>query len=578
MRRLGIVIGLLLCAGVAFVLLRPAEQAPFVPVAETATTRDVAQGALVGFAQPDQPVHTWRGIPFAAPPVGDLRWRAPRPAAAWTGVRETLDNAPWCPQLRRSLDDGSSVDDLPLGTLMGQEDCLYLNVYAPAMSAEEAATADLPIMVWVHGGSNVWGRAEQYDASALVAAENVIVVVVQYRLGPLGWFAHPALRGAAETPLDASVNFALLDQIAALEWVRENGATFGGDTGNVTLFGESAGGHNVAALWASPLSEGLFHKVIIQSGLFAAHDMEEAEQTHPKSGKTIAPKMVNGAVTADSLRAAPLDAVFNAYDITPNGRDWRPPRIIEDGIVVPEGGMLAALNTPGGMHDVPAILGTNRDETKLFNLGDENLVKRRLGFVPIARDQEIYDAVAEYGSRMWRDTSVSRPAQILTDQGRRDVFAYRFDWDNMGGLLGSDFADLLGAGHALEIPFVFGKFTFLASVDRFVFVDKTLAERENLSRQMMQHWATFARTGDPSGAAGGEWMHWPDADGGANTMVFDGDSDGGVRFAAITDGWAQIAKDLAEDPRLDAPGMRCRAYQDVVFWDPAFADAHPMEC
>ena len=215
-------------------------QHPSKPLAKT------RQGTLAGSAE--QGIHIWRGIPYAAPPVGPLRWRAPQPAARWQGVRpaETFSAASW-----QDIDYCRELGGGDPGAF--SEDCLYLNVWAPASAAQP-----LPVMVWLHGGGFTIGAGSlpPYDGKAL-ASRDVVVVTVNYRLGHLGFFAHPALEEEAGERL---YNFALLDQIAALQWVQENIHAFGGDAANVTLFGESAGARSVLSLMASPKAKGLFHK------------------------------------------------------------------------------------------------------------------------------------------------------------------------------------------------------------------------------------------------------------------------------------------------------------------------------
>ena len=206
--------------------------------------------------------HVWLGIPYAEPPVGERRWRAPAPPAAWSGAREALAFGDHCPQIASPF---GGVTDAPAGSISGSEDCLYLNVYAPRMEPGAAAQAKLPVLVWIHGGGNVVGLADFYDGGRLAQSQDVIVVTLNYRLGPLGWFRHAALREGA-SPAEQSGNFATLDLVRALEWVRENAASFGGDPGNVTIFGESAGGTNVFTLLLSPLANGLFQRAIVQSG------------------------------------------------------------------------------------------------------------------------------------------------------------------------------------------------------------------------------------------------------------------------------------------------------------------------
>lgn len=219
---------------------------PSAPVIET------RQGALIGFTEGD--THVWCGIPYAAPPVGQWRWRSPRPPARWDGVRPATAFS------ASSWQSSESCQELGGGD-PGQfsEDCLYLNVWSPVARADP-----LPVMVWLHGGGFTLGAGglPPYNGRAL-AKRGAVVVTINYRLGHLGFFAHPALEGEEERVVH---NFALLDQIKALEWVRDNIAAFGGDPENITVFGESAGARSVLSLMASPLAGGLFHKAIVQSG------------------------------------------------------------------------------------------------------------------------------------------------------------------------------------------------------------------------------------------------------------------------------------------------------------------------
>ncbi|MEM7214608.1 MAG: carboxylesterase family protein [Pseudomonadota bacterium] len=554
---------------------------PPAPVTDQLTERTIEQGSLIGFLHHDNPVHVWRSVPFARAPVGNLRWRAPRAAEGWEGMREALDHAPWCIQIRRRLDDGSSADAIPLGNVMGQEDCLYLNIYAPKMDADTANNSDLPVMMWIHGGANVWGRAEQYDPAALVAKENVIVVVVQYRLGPFGWFSNDAIEGSAEIPEDRSTNFAILDQVAALDWLKDNIGAFGGDPTNITLFGESAGGHNIAALLTSPKAKGKFHKAIVQSGLFTSVPHEEARETHPRSGNRIARKLLGEAVNAEALRSLPANEFYEAYGSKDIVTNWSPPRIIEDGIVVPIGGISNALKSRDTFNAVPIITGTNRDETKLFNILNPELVGRWLWLIPYAYDQEFYDALAEYESRMWRVSSVDKPLKAMTEAGHDAVYAYRFDWDESGSVFGSDFADVFGAAHALEIPFVMGQYRFLGRADKWVFTEENEKERLQLSSHIMGYWAEFARTGRPGTGSSGnspQWNSWSENPGEQNIMILDSKSSNGPRFTESREKTTKIAEELFSDPRLENKEETCLTYRKTLFWNAELAGLNAGRC
>jgi para-nitrobenzyl esterase len=535
------------------------------PAPDPATARRVTEGEVIGFIA-DSGVQVWRGLPFAAPPEGDLRWRAPRPAIAWTGVREATEHSSMCPQLSNVF---NADEGLKPGTLLGAEDCLYLDVFAPPGAA---AGDKLPVMVWIHGGGNVWGSAKQYDPSNLVANEKVIVVVVQYRLGPLGWFAHEAIRESAETPEDAAASFALLDLAASLRWVKDNIAAFGGDADRVTIFGESAGGHNVAGLLASPPAKGLFHRAIIQSGLFDSTPLSEAERG---GGPDINPAAdvakTLGASNAAALRAVSLDRLFGAY--APDAAGFSSmPRMIADGVALPGDGLRAAIADRERLNAVPIITGTNRDEMKLFQFVDPRLVSRQFGIFFVAKDQHFYDRLADYQSRLWRIRSVDEPLALLTAAGHSDVYAYRFDWDEGGRFLWTDLKALLGAAHAIEIPFVMNRFELLGRLDPLMWTKKSAEERETLSRQMGGYWGAFARAGDPNGTPRDgnrpEWLRWS---GEAALMRFDGSSGGGSQMMGTGDSVDRLIADLATEPVL-TPQQKALIAEALGAWLPSRKD------
>lgn len=544
---------------VALLAMAGCASAPAVapPATSDQTTRTTSSGAVVGYQDKATTAHVWRSVPFAAAPVGDLRWRAPRPQASWTGVREATAPAPWCPQVLSAL-DGVGADQQ--GKLVGQEDCLYLNIYAPPMSAGAARTAKLPVMLWIHGGSNIWGRAAQYDGGALAARENVIVVIAQYRLGPLGWFAHSALRDGA-TGRDTSANFALLDQVRALEWVRDEIGAFGGDPARVTIFGESAGGHNVAALLASPLAKDLFHRAIVQSGAFESVPLAEAEGVtgnRPQNGRIAAQRIVGDGkpVTAQALRAASLAEVYGAYNVQRGS--FNLPRVIADGVAVPSSGIRAALASPSTFNAVPVMTGTNRDEMKLFNALNPQLADMFLGVFPRPRDSAMYEAMSAYPSRNWRVSAVDTVAEAMTRGGHASVWGYRFDWDEAGGVLFTDLSQMLGAAHSMEIPFVFGHWRFFGAFDQYIFNAGNEKTRVALSNDMMRYWANFARTGDPNDNALPRWQAWSNTPDGAKLMVFDTARGGGMRMINDADSRDRIIRDLFADASLRTNERRCQ--------------------
>ena len=565
---------LLLCLLALAACAAPAKAPPPPPTADVATTRTLSAGTLVGFTDADTGANVWRSIPYAKPPVGPLRWRAPRPADPWTGTRPAIAEAPWCPQQLSGL-DGVSKDKF--GQVVGQEDCLYLNVYAPPMTAARAATAKLPVMMWIHGGSNTWGRAAQYDGGALAARFHVVVVVIQYRLGALGWMANPHLLDGGTIPDDASPNFGTLDAIRALEWIKQDIPAFGGDPGRVTIFGESAGGMNVSVLLTSPRAKGLFQRAISESGGFNSVPMSDAEGltgSDPDAALKVAPRILGAGkpATGDALRAAPVQAIFDAYT---DKKDYHPPRIIADGIVLPKDGSYSVLSNPAAYNAVPVITGTNRDEMKLFIVFNPKLVNFLFGKLPMIRDHALYDAAGRYPSRLWRVDAVDRPATAMTQGGNPAVWTYRFDWDEEGKFLTADLGQLLGAAHSMEIPFVFGHFHLLGAFDPVAFNKANAPSRIALSDTMMSYWAQFAATGDPGRGVDGKlplWTPWSNTPGANTQMVFAGAEGGGVRMWADRESPERVVSDLMADPTLK-PDQRCQILAQIARENPALKAA-----
>ena len=504
------------------------------------TRLDIAQGELVGRVS-DNGAHAWRGLPFAAAPEGDLRWRAPRPHEGWPGVFEALDYGPACPQITNALDRGRGLD---AGILRGQEDCLTLDVYAPP-NAE-----GLPVLFWIHGGGNVWGTSAGYDGSYLAVEQDVVVVATQYRLGPLGFFAHPAVRADAETADDEAANFALLDQIAALEWVRDNIGAFGGDPSRVTIFGESAGGRNVAALIASPRAEGLFTGGIIQSGgldstPWTVASGQEGGLANNAMGAAV--DFAGADATIEAMREASLQSVYDAYlgaDATAGLTDV--PQIIEDGISLHEDGIRGAFSS-GEFNRVPIITGTNLHEMRLFNFLDERFVQRMLGGLHFrVRNRTLFENISDYQSRQWRISAVDEAAALLAEGGHEDVWAYRFDWDEGGKLLFNNTAFLLGAAHGMEIPFVFNRFELFGPLDPALFNDRNAEGRAAVASAMGRYWASFAADGAPSAEGLAPWPRY----GAGRLMRFDSPEAGGQSVMTGADSADALAADLAGDDNL----------------------------
>jgi para-nitrobenzyl esterase len=559
--------------------LRAPEQPP--RVADPATRRATAQGVVVG-SQGSAGTHAWRGIPFARPPVGALRWRAPLPAEPWTGVFEALADAPGCAQPAPVLGGETNPDGSS-----GSEDCLYLNVFAPAFApdAVPVGAARLPVMVWIHGGGNSIGDASLYDGGFLAAAHGVVVVAVQYRLGPFGWLRHASLRAdpglSAE---DRSGNYGTLDLVQALRWVERNAAAFGGDPERVTVFGESAGGRNTFTMLQSPLAAGLFQRAIVQSGGLASPSLAEAENLasdaepgHENSSGELLLRLLEkhrGAKDREAARALAAslgDAgvaaflrerspgeIFAAYAGSAGMGMLRFPQIFPDGVVMPADQPERHFSA-GRYNRVPVIAGTNRDETKLFMAFDREYVRLWFRVLPSLRDGARYQRDAEYQSLAWKLNGADDPARWMRAVQGPSVFAYRFDWDETDRFLWVDWSEVLGAAHAFEIPFVFGDFEI--PLLRSLYREEDLPSRQALSRAMMSYWAEFAANGAPGRGRGGDlplWSPWDEsAPASERFLVFDSEAGGGIRMSSEAVTPASLVTRMLGDERFASDAERC---------------------
>lgn len=529
--------------------------------------------------------HAWLGIAYALPPEGARRWLAPRALPPWNETREALAFGSSCPQFASPI---GGDDTGPRGTLVGSEDCLFLNIYSPAFSPDQVPTGEqrLPVMLWIYGGGNTIGTSSFYDGSALASRENVIVVTVNYRLGPLGWFRHASLR-EGQDPIDASGNFGTLDLIRALEWVRNNIASFGGNPDNITLFGESAGGWNVFSLLASPLTRGSFHRAISQSGVTWSATPAEAENLtdapqpgNPQSSGEILLKLLqaDGSATdreaarrvlagwsrretADYLRNKSVGDLYAAY-----GKFRGIPLVFRDGTVLPSAPLARQLETPDGIHPVPLMLGTNRDEERIFLFLDPDYVRWWFGYYPQLRDSQRYYRNADYMTRIWKVIAVDDVAESIAARRPGSVFAYRFDWDEEPRIAGADLPKMLGASHGFEIPFVFGHW-YMGSEGTRLFTPDNASGRNALSATMMSYWAEFARTGDPGRGTHDEATHWtawnPEGD---RFVTLDTPAGGGVSRARSIENIDSIVQDILADPSFESTRERCHALNVVWRW------------
>ncbi|WP_168371758.1 carboxylesterase/lipase family protein [Sphingomonas sp. Leaf357] len=415
----------------------------------------------------------FRGIPFAAPPQGPLRWKAPQPALPWTGVRAARSFGAACPQGPEHKEPWAQVGPM-------SEDCLFLNVWRPKRAGR------YPVMVFLHGGGFTYGAAgvPLYDGAAL-AARGVVIVTVNYRLGRLGFFAHPAL--TREDPAGQLGNYAIMDQIAALKWVKRNIASFAGDPANVTLFGESAGAGSVQILMGSPQSAGLFHKAISESGAggSALFPIRGGAISAEKLGELWATGLGLKDATPEQLRAIPL------ADVVKNGRAF--PFI--DGKVV--------VHSPGEPFfqgkemRIPLIIGGNSNESSLGGMTEAN-AKILLGpaFPDLLAGYVSYTGKAPAAAAidLAEDAGFVLPSFALADKHAATgakAFVYYFDQvpvDQRAGSAGTD--------HGGELEYVFGTKPAEHRWD---------AQDAKVSKMMGDYWVRFARTGDPNGAGAPRW-------------------------------------------------------------------------
>jgi para-nitrobenzyl esterase len=471
---------ILLGAGLALVLTGVAMAQP------PAQTIKIDSGQIHGAVADG--VLSFKGIPFAAPPVGSLRWRPPQPVAAWTGVREATAYGHDCMQ------EPFPSDAAPLG-VKPAEDCLVLNVWRPA-----ARSGTLPVMVWLYGGGFVNGGSspDVYSGAAL-AKQGVVVVSINYRVGRFGFFAFPAL--SAANPSDTLGNYAYMDQIAGLQWVQRNIAAFGGDPANVTLFGESAGGMSVHALMASPMAKGLFAKAIVESGAgrsgrMPSKTLKEAEQVGVDFAQSVGVQGRDAAALA-ALRALPAETITGGMNMA-HVKDFTGP--IVDGRILPE--QTEAAYRAGRTPLVPMMIGVNSMDgffsgKTLTDAYAPFKTPRLAAAAPAVFDPKSGGDAKAVGSRVSRDVNMAEPARLiarlLSDRGDK-VYGYRFGY--VADSMRPEWT--LGAPHASEIPFVFDtvKARYGASLT---------ARDEAVAQLTSAYWVAFAKTGDPNGGGRPFW-------------------------------------------------------------------------
>jgi para-nitrobenzyl esterase len=515
--------------------------------AEALATVQTANGPVQATVRGD--MRAYFGIPFAAPPVGDLRWRAPAPAAPWATPIARTKSAAACLQ---------TGPESPFRTKGDSEDCLYLDVHTPT------GIGPFPVMVWIHGGAFTTGDASTYSDPSPMVSRGVIVVAIHYRLGAMGFLAHPALRDGG----GSAGNYGMMDQQAALRWVRDNIAAFGGDPKNVTIFGESAGGFSVLTHLGSPLSKGLFDKAIIQSGAYGVAGQLTQAQMEAKSATALAKALASPeagaacagpAPTAECLRAVPSSLVrkelMNPFAASVGNLV---PSI--DGKVLPQ--TIQAAFAAGANNKVPVINGSNEDENLLFialgemgarfsakppnfNPADRSFLMSAEAYpkaaeglagqagVSAADLTDKYYPLARFGSDPALQPSLASGAAgtdstfscnganvsaRIAAQGA-PIWMYEFRDQTalpLFGMFGGKYGLSLpqGAAHAFELPYLFG----MASANQN-------AEQKALQATMSTYWTNFARTGNPNGGGTPAWKGFK----GGTVQALDVASGGGVK-------------------------------------------------
>ena len=508
-------------------------------------------------------VISWDDIPYALPPVNDLRWKAPRPfeISEENFLIQPKDNN-FCVQEPSGL-GGSEGNNFFSGT----EDCLYLDIKAPINKNNQL----LPVMFWIHGGGNTTGLKDIYDFSTMVKKHNVIVVTINYRLGPFGWFSHPSVQDL-QTGIDKTSNFGTLDIIQALKWVKNNIYLFGGDPENVTIFGESAGGHNVLSLLVSNEAKNLFHKAISQSGYTTSYSKKDAYK--PAKNLSISKhsswNIVNEIIKdksltfkqtdknkqkiRDLLKKLSAEDFFKYYADRPSYENL--PLLTADGVVIPAIGLTAALSKDQYVNKVPTIAGSNRDEVKLWLASAKYFIELDYSFlgsifsVPKVKlnDKDAFNLFNSYRSRAWKIRGVDGPLRSLNKAGNDDLYAYRYDWDDHRRFIIADFRELIGAAHATEIPLLTGNNKLVGDYGFLIYPRGP--SKKFTSKNMMQFWTNFAKTGLPGTSSNDiEWQRYEAASNNlSNYMVLDKRSNLGMQSDNLS--FSSLIADLYKEDAL----------------------------
>lgn len=502
---------------------------------EQGTIETTRYGKVEGLFLNSDKTIAWLGVPYAKPPINDLRWKAPVPPSVWSGVLETKVAS-------------SKSAQVSSNKFSGSEDCLYLNIYRPNTSEEK-----LPVVVFVHGGNNQTGSgADQFDGQYLSANASCVVVTINYRLGALGWLNLPALKTG--NPIDDSGNFGLLDIKESLTWISDNITAFGGNPDNVTLSGQSAGGRDVMAALISPLFDGKFHKAIAYSGGITT--------VTPEYGQKIATKAIAKWVVEDKIKPDEKSAIEWLNSARPEVTAYlrnQPaeriasimtnalirmevfPHLFADGYVLPKNGF-DVLKT-GSYIQVPTILGSCATEFSLFTFYDPYFYAAA-STGKLAENKELlaqYKFAEKYGSDLYASFNADQSAQILAgNKNQPNVYAYRFLWSkNLGGL---------GAFHSLDMDFVTGT---TAALSKKLYNDKNKGGVADLTNSLQEYIKNFIYTSNPNGGNLVKWDAWSNQENSPKVLYLDADDNQAIIemtniFISPNDVLTQIDKDLLD--------------------------------
>ena len=503
-------------------------------------------------------VIVYEDIPYAKPPIGNLRWKAPR--AINSNERIVPKDNNFCVQRPSNL-GGVDSDNF----FVGSEDCLYLDIFKPI---NKDSQKKFPVMFWIHGGGNTSGLKDLYDFSKMVKKHDVIVVRINYRLGHLGWFTHPAIQNF-QFGDDKSSNFGTLDIIMALKWVNQNINLFGGDKNNITIFGESAGGHNVLSLIASKKASSLFHKAISMSGYTTSISPKEAYKqienspTSEYTSSNIIGKIANDNETnvndLEKVRSLLLEiSTENLFKYYSDRKSYQElPLLTADDIVIPSIGLKNALSKKEFINNVPTIFGSNRDEVKLWLASadyfvdvDYSLIGSILNIPKITlTNEESFEAFNYYRSSAWKIRGVDNPLISLSNAGNKNLYAYRFDWDDHRRILVADFKKLIGAAHATEIPLLTGNMDLVGGYPISSIIYPPSLSKRFISKNMMRLWTNFAKTGEPGITTNSiKWMPFNHFESKLNFIVLDNKKN--VRMSNEMKSFEILTEEINIDTRL----------------------------